>query len=71
MSFERLNFTFGVFSGTKGILMTDTIFPEAKKLEVEVSSGAASPPLEIELSAVDAVLLLMTQVNLWSDVACI
>ena len=59
-----LNCIFGIFSGTKESLVIDATFHEAEEpeveVEVEVASGVVPPPLEIELSLVDAALLLMT-----------
>ena len=51
--------------------MIDVIFPEAEKPELEVALGDVPPPLEIELSTGDTVLLLTTQGHLWADVSCV
>ena len=55
-----LYFVFGVFSGTDVSLVVDATFPEAVEPEVEVASGAVSPPLEIELSVADTRPLSIT-----------
>ena len=71
LDFSQLTFVFDVFSVTDTSLVSDATFPKAEGPEVEVVSGTAPPPLEIDLSAVDTALLSMNWRKLWSDVVCV